>query len=136
MKARTLFLLVLMVKSCLIPFTAVCYAQDSMYAPGQSIAGISGQALYSQYSMMVYEGFVRSQGLDESPLDLTLSLHLYGPEYLNFTSFAQMSEYGTSGDSGSDAYPVPEPATLFLFGLGLIFLAESGRRLKKPSSGL
>jgi len=136
MKAGTLFLLVLMVKSCLIPFTAVCYAQDSLYAPGRSIAGISGQDLYSQYSMMVYEGFVRSQGLDEYPLDLTLSLHLYGPEYLNLTSLAQISVYDSPRDSGSDAYPVPEPATLFLFGMGLIFLAESGRRLKKPSTGL
>ena len=136
MKAGTLFLLVLMVKICLISFTAVSYAQDSLYAPGQSISGISGQDLYSQYSMMVHEGFVRSQGLDEYPLDLTLSLHLYGPGYLNFTNPAQISLYDNSRDSGSDAYPVPEPATLFLFGMGLIFLAESGRRLKKPSTGL
>ena len=135
MKSGTLFLLVFMVISCLIALTTVSYAQDSMYAPGRSIAGISGQDLYSQYSMMVYEGFVRSQGLDESPLDLILDHHLYGPEYLNFTNPAQISIYDNARDSGPDAYPVPEPATLFLFGMGLIFLAESGRRLKKPSTG-
>ena len=136
MKAGTLILLALTVKSCLIPFTTLSYAQDSLYAPGQSTAGISGLDLYSQYSTMVYEGFVRSQGLDKYPLDGTLYHHLYGPEYLNFTNLVQMSAYDHSRDSGSDAYPVPEPATLLLFGMGLIFLAESGRRLKKPGTGL
>ena len=136
MKARILFSLILIVEICLIPFNAVTYAQDRMQAPALPIAGISVQDLYSQYSMMVYESFVQPQGPEGYPLDLSRYHHFYGFENLVLENPVQMSVYDTDRDLGPDVYPVPEPATLFLFGMGLIFLAGSGRRLQKPRSGL
>ena len=57
----------------------------------------------------------------------------YQYDNFRFKVNAQLLEnYGLDGMS--NANPVPEPATMFLFGFGLVFLSASGRRLKKRIS--
>ncbi len=132
MNIKTSLLAILSVSLSIWPYNAVA----------DNITGTEFPMYYISYS---FDGKERSLSeretllnlsdltycIEKHDLNLNVTKHLYESYKFPFETLTQMPPDKNLDEAITRTTPVPEPATMLLFGVGLVFIAGSGRRFKK-----
>lgn len=132
MNIKTNFLAILSVGLWLLPYNAVA---DDIGRNAFPIYNISYSFDESENPLFDKETLTSLSDLTyligRHNFNLRVMKHHTESKKFPFKTLAQMSPSEGLDEVTSNTTPVPEPATILLFGIGLILITESGRRLKK-----